>query len=285
MEVLRIPFNSTKVRNFFHNLVHDTIKERQQKGIFRPDMLQLLMQAREGQLKAEAGDEQENISGAKLKKLTDFDMTAQAVIFFFAGFDTVSTAMSYCAYALARHPEVQQRLQREVDEAFEKNDGKLTYEAVQEAKYMDMFISEVLRLYTAVPSLDRKCTKDFTIPAHGNVPAYTVRKGENIVLPVLPLHKDPKYWDDPETFDPERFSEENKHKITPFTYMPFGVGPRICIGNRFALLEAKVALAHLLRHFSIQATSKTAPKAEFAANDLSGAMKGGTWVGFAQRAQ
>ncbi|GLH10329.1 Cytochrome P450 9e2, partial [Gryllus bimaculatus] len=143
MEVLRIPFNSTKVRNFFHNLVHDTIKERQQKGIFRPDMLQLLMQAREGQLKAEAGDEQENISGAKLKKLTDFDMTAQAVIFFFAGFDTVSTAMSYCAYALARHPEVQQRLQREVDEAFEKNDGQLTYEAVQEAKYMDMFISGV----------------------------------------------------------------------------------------------------------------------------------------------
>ncbi|GLH10330.1 Cytochrome p450 9e2, partial [Gryllus bimaculatus] len=194
MEFLRIPFLSQKVRNFFHNLVHDTIKERQQKGIFRPDMLQLLMQAREGQLKAEAGDEQENISGAKLKKLTDLDMTAQAVIFFFAGFDTVSTAMSYCAYALARHPEVQQRLQREVDETFEKNDGKLTYEAVQGAQYLDMFISEVLRLYFQAPTLDRVCTKDFTIPAQENVPAYTVRKGESIRIVVTPLHLDPKYW-------------------------------------------------------------------------------------------
>ncbi|KAK7863017.1 hypothetical protein R5R35_010766 [Gryllus longicercus] len=284
MEILKIPFKSSKITNFYHSLIHDTIKERQQKGIFRPDMLQLLMQAREGQLKAEAGDEQENISGAKLKKLTDFDMTAQAVIFFFAGFDTVSTAMSYCAYALARHPEVQQRLQREVDEAFEKNGGKLTYEAVQEAKYLDMFISEVMRLYSSGPSLDRKCTKDFTIPAHGNVPAYTVRKGESIAIAVLPLHKDPKYWDDPETFDPERFSEENKHKITPFTFMPFGVGPRICIGFRFALLEAKVALAHILRHLTFRETAKTPKEVVYSPTDLSGVIKGGFWVGLAPRA-
>ncbi|KAK7863018.1 hypothetical protein R5R35_010766 [Gryllus longicercus] len=284
METLRIPFNSPQIRTFYHSLIHDTIKERQQKGIFRPDMLQLLMQAREGQLKAEAGDEQENISGAKLRKLTDQDMTSQAVIFFFAGFETVSTAMSYCAYALARHPEVQQRLQREVDETFEKNGGKLTYEAVQEAKYLDMFISEVMRLYSAVPSLDRKCTKDFTIPAHGNVPAYTVRKGDSIWIPVIALHKDPKYWDDPETFNPERFSEENKPKIKPFTYMPFGVGPRICIGFRFALLEAKVALAHILRHLTFRETAKTPKEVVYSPTDLSGVIKGGFWVGLAPRA-
>ncbi|GLH10334.1 Cytochrome P450 9e2 [Gryllus bimaculatus] len=188
--ILKIPFKSSKIRNFYHSLIHDTIKERQQKGIFRPDMLQLLMQAREGQLKAEAGDEQENISGAKLKKLTDLDMTAQAVIFFFAGFDTVSTAMSYCAYALARHPEVQQRLQREVDETFEKNDGKLTYEAVQEAKYLDMFIS----------------------------------------------------------------------------------------GFRFALLEAKVALAHILRHLTFRETARTPKEVAYSPTDLSGVIVGGFWI-------
>ncbi|KAK7863019.1 hypothetical protein R5R35_010767 [Gryllus longicercus] len=285
MEFFGIRLNSNKVQNFFHNTVHETINERQKKGIFRPDMLQLLMQAREGILKAEAGDEPENIKGAKLKTLSDVDITAQSIIFFFAGFHTVAMTISFCSYACAKHPEIQERVQREVDEVFDKCSDKISYDAAQELRYTEMFINEVLRLYLAVPALDRRCTQDFTLPAHGGVPAYTVRKGEMVWIPVHPLHVDPEHWEDPHTFDPERFSDENKHRIKPFTFIPFGAGPRSCIGSRFALMEVKVVLASILRHFKFLATDKTPKKLEYATRDFGGGIKGGFWVGIADRRQ
>ncbi|KAL1509583.1 hypothetical protein ABEB36_004295 [Hypothenemus hampei] len=111
-------------------------------------------------------------------------------------------------------------------------------------KYMDMVFCEILRKWPTQFSIDRVCTKSYTIeskypdekPVHSKV-------DDVIWLPMFGLHRDPKYFPKPEVFDPERFSDENRNQITPYSYIPFGSGPRNCIGSRFAILESK-ALIH-----------------------------------------
>ncbi|GLH10362.1 Probable cytochrome P450 6t1 [Gryllus bimaculatus] len=237
--------------DFFDSLVHDTIRERREKGIFRPDMLQLLMQAQAGQLKAESEEEKQNEERTTKYKLEDVDITAQALVFFFAGFETSATALCFITYAIATHPEVQKRLQNEVDEAMMHTNGDLTYETVQGMKYLDMVVSEALRLYPPGIATDRQCSGDITIPANNGEPALHFKDDDVLWIPVCGIHRDPQYWHDPEKFDPERFSDENKQNIKPFTYMPFGFGPRICIGQRFALLEVKLALIYMVANFEL----------------------------------
>lgn len=126
------------------------------------------------------------------------------------------------------NPDVQQKLYEEVAETHKNLGGKkLTYEAVQKMKYMDMVISETLRLWPPAPSTDRLCVKDYY---HDDGQCkFKVEKGTGLQIPIIGLHHDGKYWDDPKKFNPERFSDENKDNIVPGTYLPFGVGPRNCI--------------------------------------------------------
>ncbi|GLH10348.1 AGAP012296-PA-like protein [Gryllus bimaculatus] len=216
-------------------------KLMEKRGIIRPDVLQLLMQARQGQLKAEKEDsaEAENL-GVSGKILSDDDISAQAIIFFFGGFETVATALCFTTVVLSHHPEIQKKLRVEIDEVMKTTGGTPTYEAIQGMKYLDAVISEVLRLYPPAPSTDRICQNDVVLPAGENSNAITIPKGTIVQAPIVGFHTDPQYWDEPLKFDPERFSDENKHKIKPFTYMPFGMGPRICIGF----------IDLFLRHFS-----------------------------------
>ncbi|KAK7863029.1 hypothetical protein R5R35_010772 [Gryllus longicercus] len=149
-------------------------------------------------------------------------------------------------------------------------------------KYLDAVISEVLRLYPPAPSTDRICVKDTLLPAGEYSNAITIPKGTIVQAPIVGLHTDPQYWKEPKKFDPDRFSDENKHKIKPFTYMPFGMGPRICIGQRFALIEVKMALVHLLHSFDLHPSAKTKFPIEYqtGANLLA---KGGFWCGLTPR--
>lgn len=103
----------------------------------------------------------------------------------------------------------------------------MTYDAVQKMKYMDMFISETLRLWPAAPGTDRTCVKDYSYD-DGQY-KFKVDKGTALSIPIVSLHHDAKYWNEPEKFNPDRFSDENKDNVVPGTYMPFGVGPRNCI--------------------------------------------------------
>ena len=142
------------VSEFFINVVTQTIKVREEKKIVRPDMINLLMEARRGQVKQD--DQQDLVDtgfatveeskvhfNRKVMKseLTDIDITAQAMIFFLAGFDTVSVLMCFMCHELALNPGIQERLQKEVDETRKECGGKLTYEALMKMKYMDMVTS------------------------------------------------------------------------------------------------------------------------------------------------
>lgn len=125
-----------------------------------------------------------------------------------------------------------------------------------------------------IPQLHRECTKDYTLPDVGK----TIKKGERVTLSVLGLHYDPDLFPEPEVFNPDRFSDENKHSIVPFSYLPFGDGPRICIGARFALLQSRVGLAMLLNDYKFTLNEKMKLPMTFNKKSTILVADGGIWL-------
>ncbi|XP_011297979.1 cytochrome P450 9e2-like [Fopius arisanus] len=261
MRFLGQTYLSKETNKFFINLIHDTVTMRDERGVMRPDMIQLLMRARDS-------------SGIKIDM---DDIVAQAFIFFLAGFDTTSTLMSFLCHQLAYHPAVQQKLREEVDEVLE--DKEFSYEMLAKLKYMDMVINETLRLYPPATFLDRVCEKPFELPpALENSPGMTTDRGVTFWVNIYSIQRDPKYFPEPENFDPERFNEENKANIEPLSFVPFGIGPRKCIGERFGMMETKLVLARIIHKFTVLPSEKSTEKIEIAKNSLSLTPKGGIWL-------
>lgn len=244
----------------------DTIEKRTKENIIRPDMIHLLMEARKGNLKHEsktdestgfATVEESDIGKSKSSRtveLTDEVVAAQALIFFFAGFETTSAVLSFTALELAINTDVQEKLIEEVDEVAKEYGENVPYDVIMKMKYLDQVVSgtvtfqllahllkctsllESLRKWTPVVLSDRICVKDYVIePVKEGEPRVHIPKDLVIQIPVAGIHYDPKYYPNPEKFDPDRFSDENKLSITPGSYIPFGIGPRNCIG-KFGLL-------------------------------------------------
>lgn len=257
---------SKDTNKFFINLIHDTVTMRDEKGVTRPDMIHLLMRARDS-------------SGIKI----DIDdIVAQAFIFFLAGFDTTSTLMSFVCHQLAYNEDVQDRLREEVDDVV--RDNEISYENLAELKYMDMVINETLRLYPPATFIDRVCEKPFELPpATPDLKPMTANKGLLFWVNIYSIQRDPRYFSEPEKFDPERFSEENKSNILPHSYAPFGYGPRKCIGERFGLMESKLILARIIKKFIIKPSEKSSRNIEISKNSLNLTPKGGIWLEFQKR--
>lgn len=129
--------------------------------------------------------------------------------------------MTFLAYELMVNPEAQKKLQDEIDELNERLDGKkVNYEQIQSMKYMDQVVCETLRKWPAAPMVDRLCVKDYDIEYDDK--KFTIEKDTNFYIPIHAIHHDEKYFDKPEQFIPERFSEENRGSIDMDTYLPFG---------------------------------------------------------------
>ncbi|KAJ3645275.1 hypothetical protein Zmor_022941 [Zophobas morio] len=296
-DIFKVRFFSKEVSDFFTNVVTTNIRSREKHGVVRPDMIHLLLEARKNGLKHEDShpiqdtgfatvEEHDFTKNAKKieREITDQDIASQALIFFFAGFDTVSSLMSLMSYELAINPDVQDKLLQEVDDTFEACGGKITYEGLLGMKYMDMVVSESLRKWPNAVATDRMCTKPYTIqPKHPDEKPVHVEKENCIWIPVFAIHRDPKYYPEPERFDPERFSDENKANIKPYTYLPFGIGPRNCIGSRFALLETKILFFYILSHFRIVTIEKTPIPLALCKKQFNLNAKDGYWLGLKRR--
>ncbi|XP_027569035.2 cytochrome P450 3A29-like [Pipra filicauda] len=237
LEKMKVTLLPSDVMNFFKDVFMKMKKEREKgSSTDRVDFLQLMIESQnlqDGSKSAEADWD---------KTLSDEEILAQALIFVFAGYETTSSTLSYIAYNLAIHPDVQQRLQDEVD-AYLPNKATPTYDAITQMEYLDMVVNESIRLYPAGGRLERVCKQ--TVEISG----VTIPKDVVVMIPAFVLHRDPQYWPDPDEFRPERFSKENKESLDPYTFLPFGAGPRNCIGMRFALLVVKVAVVVLLQNF------------------------------------
>ncbi|CAD7683937.1 unnamed protein product [Nyctereutes procyonoides] len=189
-------------------------------------------------------------SRLKDKQNSDLELVAQSIIFIFAGYETTSSCLSFLMYELATHPDVQQKLQEEIDATF-PNKAAPTYEALVQMEYLDMVLNETLRLYSVAGRLERVCKKDVEISG------VFIPKGTVVMVPTFILHQDQNLWPEPEEFQPERFSRKNKDSINPYTYLPFGTGPRNCIGMRFAIMNMKLALIRVLQNFSFKSCKET----------------------------
>lgn len=312
MQFLKIQMFDSKIRNFFTEIVHSNIKYREENNVKINDVINLLMQARrDGAIEIEnekayesAGfatvlesDEIKRSSAKVASRWRNFpcyklkiyvflfiaewdeqDIVAQCLIFFLAGFDTVSTAIYFMAYALSIYPNVQQKLQQEVEALVTKLNGRLpTYEEIQNLSYLDMVLSETLRMFPPVPFLDRRCNQKTTIE-NSDGTKVELQPGDGIFFPVSSIHHDEKYFPEPEKFIPERFSHENRDNIKPFSYFPFGVGPRNCIGSRFALMETKALFFSILSNFTIEKCNKTEIPLQIKPDVFQNRPKNGVWV-------
>ncbi|CAN7988950.1 unnamed protein product [Ixodes hexagonus] len=188
-----------------------------------------------------------------LSVLSDLEALAQCVLFFLGGQDSMSSVIAHTVYLLALHQDVQAKLQEEIDHCFSLHGEDLAPDVVSRLGYLHAVVSESLRLFPPATRIDRSPTEDYVL---GNT-GITVPKGCAIVVPLYAMHRDPIHFPDPDSFIPERFSESNACSILPYTYLPFGAGPKACMGINLALLAVKLCLMHSLRAVQFIRTSKT----------------------------
>ncbi|KAG9472252.1 thromboxane-A synthase [Eleutherodactylus coqui] len=256
--------NRSQINSFFHQFIKEMISLRDQQPANerRRDFLQLMLDARTSAANVSvehfdivnqadvAAHVREEPSKKTTKTLNEEEILGQTLIFLIAGYENTCSLLSFITYLLATHPQCQEKLLREVDEFAQNHDGA-NYNTVHDLPYMDMVISESLRMYPPAFRFAREAAADCTVMGC-NISAGTV-----LEIPIICMQNDPQYWEEPETFRPERFTAEEKQKRHPFLYLPFGAGPRSCIGMRLAMLEAKIALYRILQKFCFETCPRT----------------------------
>jgi cytochrome P450 family 6 len=251
---LHIKFFAKEVGDFFLKVFLDTLSYRKQNDVARNDFVNMMLKHQD--------------------QLKPSEMAAESTIVFAAGYETSSTLTQFALYELALNPDIQRRLRDEITAGIEENDGKLTYDMLIGFKYLNMVTSEALRKYPSVPQFSRKSATDYKIPGSNLV----IPQGATIDVSVYSLHHDPAYFPAPEKFDPERFSDENVKSIVPFTYLPFGEGPRQCLGMRFGLMQSKMAIAKLVSSYAFSPCERTPIPMKFASSAPFMAPEGGMWL-------
>ncbi|XP_043259510.1 cytochrome P450 9e2-like [Colletes gigas] len=258
--LFRIRIFSNAAHRYFTRVIGEAVRTRKEKGIHRPDMIQLMMES----------------SDSNGNELTIDEMTIHAFIFFLAGFDTSSRLLCFVVHMLALNPDVQAKLRAEIDEVARKANGQPTYDAIKDMAYMDAVLNETNRLFPAAGFLDRVCVKEFELPpATPDSKPCTIKPGAVVWFLPFSMHRDPDYFPDPEKFDPSRFIGK---EAPPNVYIPFGLGPRICIGNRFALMESKIALYYLLLRCELEPCAKTTNPMRFDKSNFLITPETGFWL-------
>ncbi|OQV14012.1 Cytochrome P450 3A24 [Hypsibius exemplaris] len=288
--------------DFFVKNINEIIKLRTESNVVRRDFIQLMLKSMKsadpnGLEKAPAISEdlpatvtdqtadiishelsvgsahEKSLSNANYKLSLD-EVVAQAVVFFLAGFETTASALTFLTYSLAVNSDIQERLRQSIEEVMQDREEP-DYDAIAQMQYLDACVNEALRLYPPVSRTERECNEDWEYKG------LKIEKGSVIAVPIFAIQRDPEFWPNPEVFDPERFSYENKKNIKPYTFDTFGQGPRNCIGMRelcIYLPIIKMVMVHILRNFRIAPTAKT--EIPLTLSDGAGFVypKNGAWV-------
>ncbi len=222
---------------FLRTTLGAVIAERRRSGAERNDLVSMLLDAAD----PETG-----------RMMTDEEVIDNLMTFITAGHETTALGLAWTFHLLAGHPDFQARLFDEITTV--TGGGPLTAEHLGKLTYTRQVFSEAMRLYPPAPIVSRAVTSEFTIGTH-MIPAGTI-----IYVPIYAVHHHADLWEDPQVFDPDRFEPEvarNRHR---YAFMPFGAGPRVCIGNGFAMMEAVAILAVLLQKFRVTGSSEPSPK-------------------------
>ncbi|XP_059053572.1 cytochrome P450 6B2-like [Achroia grisella] len=246
----------TEVDRFFNKLMTEVFIERQYKPSMRNDFVDLVLGLNEK--KYITGDRITNMKGDDKKitlKVDDEFLIAQCLLFFAAGFETSSTTLQYTLYELAKSPAAQDKALKEIDDYLIRHKNKLGYECVTELPYVEACINEAMRLYPVLGVLTREVVEEYTLPCGA-----VLDKGVRIHIPVYHIHRHPDYFPEPEEYRPERFYGDEKQNIKPYTYLPFGEGPRLCIGMRFARMQMMAGIITLLKKYRVELAEDTPRK-------------------------
>jgi len=209
-------------------IVHDMIRRRRENGAGENDLLGMLMNARD----QDTG-----------KALTDKELRDEVLMLFSAGHETTSNNLAWTLYLLSQSPSVLQRLENEVDQVLQGRTP--TAEDSSRLPYTKMVIQESLRLYPPSRVLLRRAVRP------DRIGRYDIPAGSIVIFFQWAVHRHPDFWENPDAFDPVRFSPESSAACHPYAYFPFGGGPRKCIGYEFALLEAQLVLGMLVQKFRL----------------------------------
>ncbi len=215
------------------DVVYSMIRERRASGVDRGDMLGMLLAARD------AEDEK--------TALSDREVRDQAMTLLLAGHETTANALAWTFYLLARHPEIRERLEGEVDAVL--GDRPPTTADLTALPYTLAVFKEAMRLYPPAYFVGRRATREVRI---GEA---TVARNQVVLVNIAGIHRRSDTYPDPDRFDPERFLGDEEKQLPPLAYLPFGAGPRICIGNHFALMEGHLVLATLARRLRFELLS------------------------------
>ncbi|XP_059171876.1 cytochrome P450 3A16-like [Physella acuta] len=247
----QIDFINRDSDTYFEHIVSSTLNERKEEktktGSGNPrDMLDLLSET-------EVAKDDPRLHDPQSKALSRDEIIGNSTALILAGVETVSSALQGILYCLALNPDVQLKVLEEIDQVIPDGED-LEYEHLSQLKYTEQGINECLRLFPLLTSLMRVTAETRTYNG------VTIPKGAIVTIPINLIMTDPEFWPEPKKFDPTRFTPENKAKRDPFSYMPFGYGPRICLGQRLAMMELKTIMVYLLKEFRFELSERTEPK-------------------------
>ncbi|XP_014276563.1 cytochrome P450 6k1 [Halyomorpha halys] len=223
---------SYETEEFFKSMTKTNIEHRLNSKVTRGDIIDTILKANKKKL------EQTH------KAYTDLEMSAHCTTFYLDSTVTSGMALTFFLLELAKHPDIQERLRSEIISVGNKPED-FDYDKINSITYLQMVLDETLRVHSPLSFVSRICTKDTIIED------VKIEKGTRIYISSISLHTDPEYFPDPEKFDPERFSEINKESMTKYTFFPFGEGPRICVGMKYASIFVKTSIVLFLLKYRV----------------------------------
>ncbi|ALC41931.1 Cyp6a22 [Drosophila busckii] len=235
------------ISDFYTRIVRDIVKQREEQRIVKNDFMHLLIEMK------------------RRGEITMQELTAQAFVFFIAGFDTSASTTAFALYELAKQPQLQLMLRAEMELALEQHDNEFNYDTMQELRYMELVIAETLRKYPILPQLTRTSAHYYIAK---NDHHFYIEPGQMVQIPIYAIQNDPDIYPEPHKFIPERFLAHQMSQRPTASWLPFGDGPRNCIGMRFGKMQTTIALFQLLRQFQFSVCARTESKIQFDKNNL-----------------
>ncbi|CAG9102333.1 unnamed protein product [Plutella xylostella] len=249
------------ITDFFLSVIKKQLQEREDERQNRHDLIDFVAKLQKEEYIT--GDSIHNLlknsAPEKIKmKIDDVLLVTQVVSIFAAGFETSATTMSFVLFELAKNPEIQQRVLDEIDQYNATKQGGLNYTCITELPYLYQCIQETLRLYPSLQVVTREVFKSYRFPN-----GVQVDRGVRVHIPVLHMHRNPKHFKDPHVFNPDRFSPEQKHTVSDYVFMPFGKGPRLCIGSRFGKMQMMAGLVSIFTKYRLELLTGASTEVQF----------------------
>lgn len=234
-------FNRTFKRHLkkIDGLIGKMVQDRRNHPENRNDLLAMLMEAQD----EESGE-----------RMTDGQLRDECMTLFAAGHETSANSLAWTLFLLGKHPDIWERLRQEVKEIL--GNRLPTMDDLRQLPYTLQVIQESMRLYPPAWAIGREAI------AADEVEGYPIKPKSQILMSPYAIHRHPDFWENPEEFDPERFSPENSKNRHKYAYLPFGGGPRLCIGNNFAMMEMQIVLAMITQKFRLKLTDDQAVEME-----------------------